>query len=149
MKKTIEIDIPEGFCDVKVEGIELIFLKEDDMKPKSWEEAYRRYAKGHVVTHVQHIMGTNDSYTLKLLKPFIALVKLRIIREMWVGKWNTAYDGHKWSIMFVNSYCTGTRKLEVVDSYYQTILSFPTKEMAEEFMDTFTDLIWETEQLYN
>lgn len=148
MKKTIEIDIPEGFCDVKVEGTGLIFLKDDDLKPKSWEEAYSRYAKSHVVTHVEHIMGA-DNFALKMLKPIIALVKLSIIREMWVGEWNTAYASHKWSIMFVNSYCTGTRELEVVDSYYQTILSFPTKEMAEEFMDTFTDLIWETEHLYD
>ena len=141
----MKIDIPDGYCDVAVEGTEVVFLKEGEQKPKNWETAYRRYSKGHCISYIDPLITLNKDPELE---PFIALIKLRIIRKIWIGDWEATSDNN-WSINFTISYGTGLRQLSVNNSYLPSVLTFPTKEMAEEFLKTFADLIWETESLYD
>ncbi len=76
--------------------------------------------------------------TNKEVEEFIALMQRRQLRKAWVGDWEPDYNkvvGKTLIVVYKN-----TVAIEQFN-YYSSPLSFPTKEMAQEFLDCFKELI--------
>lgn len=142
MEKELKIEIPQGYeIDRQKSTFEKIIFKKIPENPKTWED-YCSLMKGKTVYYTNcnniTVSGFSDAHdkfvTKKRAEQFIALGKLLQLRDYWVK----GYD--KFSYLVWNS---GGRRVFVCDWAGVTPypLTFPTKEMAEEFKDCFEDLI--------
>ena len=146
MEKELKIEVPQGYeIDRQKSTFEKIIFKKIPENPKTWEE-YCSLMKGKTMYYTNcntiTVSGFSDAHdkfvTKKRAEQFIALGKLLQLRDYWVK----GYDKFSY-IVWSNS----VRRLFV--SYWVGLtpypLTFPTKEMAEEFKNCFSDLI---EQAY-
>ena len=147
-RKSIVIDIPDGMCiDESNSTFEKIVFKKKDTKPRSWKEYLELntgfdgsgidWNCGGVQTTGLHHRGKAIVST-EYGAPFLAMMQLMSLRQAWIGDWEPNWDGtfHYFCIIILdNKY--------VVDKFhrYHQPLSFPTKEMAEDFMACFRDLL--------
>ena len=142
MEKELKIEVPQGYeIDKQKSTFEKIIFKKIPENPKTWED-YCSLMKGKTVyyTNCNNIIvsGFSDAHdkfvNKKRAEQFIALGKLLQLRDYWVK----GYD--KFSYIVWNR---GDRSVFVC--YWSGVtpytLTFPTKEMAEEFKDCFSDLI--------
>lgn len=147
--KELKITIPENHeIDWKESAKqEKIVFKKKDTKPRSWEEylelstgfdgAGIDWNCGGVQTTGLHHRGKAIVPT-HLAQPFIAMMQLMSLRQAWIGDWEPYWknpDTKKWCIIF---------ECELKVSYFYSnsrALSFPTREMAEDFMNCFRDLL--------
>lgn len=69
---------------------------------------------------------------------FLALMQLRLLRKAYVGDWEADFTNGKPKFCICNVYDT-----IFIHSYSQTnnCLSFPTKELAQQFFDNFKNII--------
>lgn len=144
MEKELKIEVPEGYeIDLQKSTFEKIIFKKIPENPKTWEEyckltkgSYSNYANAttNMVYKDRHTGTYNEFTTKERAEQFIALGKLLQLRDYWVK----GYD--KFPYLVWNS---GGRRVFVCDWSGVTPypLTFPTKEMAEEFKDCFEDLI--------
>lgn len=147
--KELRITIPENHEIDWQESAkqEKIVFKKKDTKPRSWEEylelntgfdgAGIDWNCGGVQTTGLHHRGKAIVPT-HLVQPFIAMMQLMSLREDWIGDWEPNWDGtscYFCIIILDNKY--GVDKFH----RYRQPLSFPTKEMAGDFMNTFKDLL--------
>ena len=147
--KKLKINIPEGYEIDKEKSTfeEIVFKKVEDpfsKLPKTWEEYYKHtknstsyYWNNCCETSVVTSVFTgfyNEFSTEERVKQFVALGKLLQLRDYWVK----GYD--KFSCRVWNN---SDRRVFICDWCGTTPypLTFPTKEMAEEFKDYFSDLI--------
>ena len=137
-----EIDWQESAKQEKI-----VFKKKENAKPRSWEEylelntgfdgAGIDWNCGGVQTTGLHHRGKAIVPT-HLAQPFIAMMQLMSLRQAWIGDWTPDWknpDIKKWCIIF---------ECELKVSYFYSnsrALSFPTIEMAKDFMDCFKDLL--------
>ena len=136
--KTQKIVAPEGYeIDREKSTIDEIVFKEiKKALPKSWEEFEESERPGYVFAAL---------YTmLKSQKASIALAKLEQLRDVyrdgWIPDWGNA--SWKYSIVIVES------DLIITDYLWNDcFLSFPTKEIAQEFLNNFRDLIEQAKPL--
>ena len=138
--KTIEIDGKSYLIDIE-KAIEQGLLKEEDNKPRSWEE-YDRILKPLYVTSGYDKVGVGgtryDHFATETeAKAFCALGKLIQLRDAWVGDWKPDWsnDEVKYHVcIMVDEIC--------IDKaiHIQHVLAFPTEEMAIDFINTFRDL---------
>ena len=147
-EKKLKINIPEGYEIDKEKSTfeEIVFKKVEDpfsKLPKTWEE-YCKQTKGYTSYYGYSINGNtyetkfdgfyNEFFTKERVKQYVALGKLLQLRDYWVGDWkrnsNNIYVIYKNVIMAAGN-----------DSDFP--LTFPTREMAEEFKNCFEDLIKE------
>ena len=148
-EKKLKINIPEGYeIDKEKSTFEkIVFKKVEDpfsKLPKTWEEYYKHTknrpsyywnncCKTSVVTSVFDGFY-NEFSTEERVKQYVALGRLLQLRDYWVGDWkrnsNNIYVIYKNVIMAAGN-----------DSDFP--LTFPTREMAEEFKNCFEDLIKE------
>lgn len=142
MEKELKIEIPQGYeIDRQKSTFEKIIFKKIPENPKTWED-YCSLMKGKTMYYTNcnniTVSGFSDAHdkfvTKKRAEQFIALGKLLQLRDYWVK----GYD--KFSYFVWNS---GGRRVFVCgcDGVTPYPLTFPTKEMAEEFKDCFEDLI--------
>lgn len=145
--KKLKINIPEGYEIDKENSTfeEIIFKKVEDpiaKLPKTWEE-YCKQTKDYVSyfwSSPNSILQSwfegsyNEFSTKERVKQYVALGRLLQLRDYWVGDWkrnsNNIYVIYKNVIMAAGN-----------DSDFP--LTFPTREMAEEFKNCFEDLIKE------
>lgn len=154
--KKLKINIPEGFeIDKENSSFEEIVFKKKDTKSKNWEEYAENQRisnqKGYCINDLN--CGINNVYwnscltpnkwrnvlpSEELAKAFLAMMQLMSIRQAWIGDWKPNWDGitiHSCIAHLSNGYS--------IDSFalcYHA-LSFPTKEMANEFLECFKDLL--------
>lgn len=132
-RKSIIIDIPDGMCiDESKSTFEKIVFKKKDTKPRSWEE-YRAKVPENKLYKVWGVVEGEE-----LAEAFIAMMKLMSLRQAWIGDWKPDWKDttSKWSIAYEKC------KLGVYYHYYIShSLTFPTKEMATDFMNCFKDLL--------
>ena len=142
MEKELKIEIPKGYeIDKEKSTFEKIVFKKIDNRPKTWEE-YCELTKG-IPSFYSTLNGVdtnkysgeyNEFTTKERAEQFIALGKLIQLRDYWVKGYDT-FSYIVWSdncsIVYV-CYWAGVTPYP---------LTFPTKEMAEEFKDCFEDLI--------
>lgn len=69
-------------------------------------------------------------------KAFLALMQLRQLRKAWIGDWEPIKGETYWGIF--NNIAVGICTNPFAMS--NTAMSFPTKEMAEDFLNCFKDL---------
>jgi hypothetical protein len=146
----LTIEIPDGKIVDWEESAkqEKIILKRKDIKPRSWKEylelntgfdgAGIDWNCGGVQTTGLHHRGKAIVPT-NLAAPFIAMMQLMSIRQVWIGDWTWVNgNGIQWNICYVP--CIDHIELES-SCIINFPLSFPTKEMAEDFMNCFKDLL--------
>lgn len=147
----VKIQIPDN-CELIKDGDTYIVKEKKSDKPRSWEEFCKSnpIKKGEAyILHTSSIKepceiieGVRDINTDRNLctsrkeaEAFLALMQLRQLRKAWVGDWNPSGDNF-YAIIF--SIETGLKTGEYASTY--RALSFPTPEMAEDFLDYFKDL---------
>ena len=153
--KELKIQIPEGYeIDKEKSTFEKIVFKRKDTKPRSWEEYCKNhYGDYYYISSDSNIIGLgynpghcelspiyakNVMPTKELAEAFLAMMQLMSLRQAWIGDWKPDWknpDIKKWCIIF---------ECELKVSYFYSnsrALSFPTKEMAIDFMNCFRDLL--------
>lgn len=122
-------------------------LKEKDTKCKSWEEFFNKYVNGHGYrreTKISCPIYTEDQLTQDEALALIAFSKLLKLRRDWIGDWNPNWYNSE------NKYCIAVCETHIkVNSFcaIQQTFSFPTREMAEEFLKCFKDLFEQCKNL--
>ena len=144
MEKELKIEVPQGYkIDRQKSTFEKIVFKKIHENPKTWEE-YCKRTKGYTSyygdptddnTHeTKFSKFYNEFSTKERAKQYIALGRLLQLRDYWVE----GYD--KFSYIVWSDNCR-----MVYVCYWAGVtpypLTFPTKEMAEEFKDCFSDLL--------
>ena len=142
MEKELKIIPPIGYeIDRQKSTFEKIVFKKIPENPKTWED-YCSLMKGKTMYYTNcntiTVSGFSDAHdkfvNKKRAEQFIALGKLLQLRDYWVKGYDT-FSYIVWSdncsSVFV-CYWAGTTPYP---------LTFPTKEMAEEFKECFSDLI--------
>lgn len=117
-------------------------LKEKDDKPCSWEE-YDRALKHLYVTSGYDKVGVGgtryDHFATETeAKAFCALGKLIQLRDAWVGDWKPDWKEVYNKYTIINARDRIDLNTAIFDS---GALAFPTEEMANDFLETFRDLI--------
>ena len=101
--------------------------------PKTWEEFYQQYEFKHILNDC--LSAVSNNFSMKYVNKFEAFVKLQYLRDCWRQGWepkeHEPVDAIKFSVRELAAYQFNSREF----------LSFPTKEMAEEFLECFKDLI--------
>ena len=91
-----------------------------------------------------NVFCTQSQLTIHEAKALAAFSKLLKLRRDWIGEWKPDWidnNDNKYCI------CNGLRNSDTIGLavdyfiYLTKPLSFPTKQMAEEFLETFSDLI--------
>lgn len=153
--KEIKITIPDN-CELIKEGNSYI-IKEKYTYPKSWEEFCDQYpitdqeyfidassAIGNITDTLRRLdrkrridADRNMCISKKEAEAFLALMQLRQLRKAWVGDWKPSEENY-----YAICYSIYEEDEPVVARYstIKTVLSFPTEEMAEEFLECFRDL---------
>ena len=142
MEKELKIIPPIGYeIDRQKSTFEKIVFKKIPENPKTWED-YCSLMKGKTMyyTNCNNIIvsGFSDAHdkfvTKKRAEQFIALGKLLQLRDYWVQ----GYNAFRYAV-YGNRF-DGTAICDWLENTHYP-LTFPTKEMAEEFKDYFEDLI--------
>ena len=148
--KEVKIQIPDN-CELVKDGDSYV-VREKQNPPRSWEEFCEKYPKqlGEVKIDsvcnmyeiekntMRHPHADRNVYTSKEeAEAFLALMQLRQLRKAWVGDWKPVEDSVYWGV-----YKTITMGV-IVDSFsvWNPALTFPTEEMAEDFLGCFKNLL--------
>lgn len=148
-KKTI--DIPEGyeidFEETKKLGP--VVLKKLD-RPKNWAELLKMIdgkesfwydsSLGHCVKgEVEACIGLGEFMDNETAEAFVALWKLLSYRKAWIGKWEPDWTNCDAKFVII----TNNNNIEHsgYSFYVSSPMSFPTKEMRDEFYESFKDLL--------
>lgn len=151
--KNITITIPDN-CELVKEGNTYV-IKEKGTKPKSWEEFCRNnsiQSEEVFISSMSDILScastpwVRDPFNDRNMLPskeeaeaFLALMQLRQLRKAWVGDWEQP-NSHTSIGVILCSIDTGVLFVDV-DAYdSNVVLSFPSGEMAKEFLKCFKDL---------
>lgn len=110
--------------ELKEIALQAFSEKELTVLPKSWEEYCRTYG----------CVCLSARYT-KISTKYDALLKLEQLRDCWRQGWKPKPHESIYTIKF------SSRGLRVYYFSSREFLSFPTKEIAEEFLEYFRDLI--------
>ena len=141
MEKELKIEVPQGYeIDRHKSTFEKIVFKKIPDNPKTWEDyckltkgSYSNYASTtNMVYKDRHTGAYNEFTTKERAEQFIALGKLLQLRDYWVGDWKRNSD---------NIYIIYKNVIMAAVHNSDFPLTFPTREMAEEFKDCFEDLI--------
>lgn len=150
---TIILEGKEYQLDIE-QAKKLNLLKEKNNKVKSWSEFKEKYSgsKGYYWSSYYNnleetcsLLITNEQLTSHEAKALAAFSKLLKLRRDWIGEWEpdwTNYNTYNFIISHVNKDIkVNTRNVSA------SSLSFPTEQMAKEFLETFRDLIEEAKIL--
>lgn len=149
--KEVKITIPDN-CELVKKGDSYI-IKEKSSYPKTWEEFCKQnphsYDECYIAYDSKLICKPFDfernpntdkmwCVSKEEAEAFLALMQLRQLRKAWVGDWKQNKGGFAARI----HYSIPEDKVIIVYDHYwvNVLLSFPTKEMAEEFLECFRDL---------
>lgn len=146
----VKIQIPDN-CELIKDGDTYIVKEKKQEPPRSWEEFCERYPikKGE-----SYIATSSNIYSVyydckeryskswctskKEAEAFLALMQLRQLRKAWIGDWEQTPHNNIGYIL----YDIRTSEFKVGFGGFSCFitLSFPTKEMAEDFFNCFRDL---------
>ena len=142
MEKELKIIPPTGYeIDRQKSTFEKIVFKKIPENPKTWED-YCSLMKGKTVYYTNcntiTVSGFSDAHdkfvNKKRAEQFIALGKLLQLRDCWVKGYNEFRYAVYGDILDRTVIC------DWLDNVHYP-LTFPTKEMAKEFKDCFSELI--------
>lgn len=152
MEKELKIEVPQGYeIDRQKSTFEKIIFKKISNKPQTWEEYCKLNHLKNSFTAVydncsaecSHTGYYSEFSTEERTKQFIALGKLLQLRDYWVGNWELNIPNFNDSV-FAVFYSDISKVVEIVGLTYTNLpLTFPTKEMAQKFIDCFGYLVKE------
>ena len=121
MKQTIEIEVPDGKKAVWKDN-KVIFEDIKPQLPKTWEE-----------------FCEHNKVNINVPRGHLALMQLHQLRDCYRQGWTPDWENNssKYSII-----TTKNVEFKIIEAVYRNaFLSFPTYEIAEEFLNNFKDLI--------
>lgn len=133
---------------------QLGLLKEKDGRVKSWSEYIKKYLGTHgysynmnanMITHSDTPIYTTDQLTKHEAKALAAFSQLLKLRRDWIGEWEPDWEKGEQKKYVIE--CIGWGIRTYIQGTYRRNLSFPTQQMAQEFLETFRDLIEEAKIL--
>ena len=126
-------------------------LKEKDSRVKSWKDFAKKYDKAYIVDETSafpkegNVFYVGSQLTLHEAKALAAFSKLLKLRRDWIGEWepNWLDPSDKFILYRLGN------DVSIYTTHHSAAngLSFPTKQMAKEFLETFRDLIEEAKIL--
>ena len=147
--KEVKIQIPDN-CELIKDGDSYAVREKKQNPPRNWEEFCEKYpltAKERYIstdgiispissTSIGNKRGDKNWCTSEEeAEAFLALMQLRQLRKAWVGDWKQPMNSYYGVI-----YIAGD-EFKVGSNYtIRRTLSFPTQEMAEDFLSCFKDL---------
>lgn len=142
MEKELNIIPPIGYeIDKQKSTFEKIIFKKIPENPKTWEEycvltkgSPSFFARCNAVDTSHYTAEYNEFSTRERAEQFVTLGKLIQLRDYWVrgySEFKYAVYGDRLDGTAICDWCENT--------HYP--LTFPTKEMTEEFKECFSDLI--------
>lgn len=152
------INIPEGFEIDKEQSTErqIVLKKIEDKKVRSWQE-YSEIMRGkdsyYFNEAVKEIHSTKFNRDIVLsefkdkedVEALVAFCKLLKIRKQWVGEWKPDWtEGNQIKFTIVSREDKIVYGATGIDSHP---MSFPTKEMRDEFFNCFKDLLEQAKSL--
>ena len=150
---TIVLEGKEYQIDIE-QAKKLNLLKEKDNRVKNWNEFETKHAisKGYCWSDLRNdlveIGGpvlTNEQLTSHEAKALAAFSKLLKLRRDWIGEWEP-----DWCNPNVLKHCLIVNYDEISVAPHQILkhaFSFPTEQIAKEFLETFRNLIEEAKIL--
>ena len=151
-RKELKIEIPQGYeIDKEKSTFEkIVFKKVNSLSklPKTWEE-YCKYTKGcpsfyYNYNREPHIRTSSfdgcysEFSTKERVNQFVAFGKLLQLRDYWVR----GYKEFKYALLVTKNGDIIAYDWSGYPTYPHILtLTFPTKEMVEEFKECFSDLI--------
>ena len=131
------LDGKEYLLDIE-QAEKLRLLKEKDSRIKSWDEFMKKYSRASSFTWAQLTQHEADAIA--------AFSKLLKLRRDWVGEWEP-----DWNSLEERKYVIERKRIsrfEIIVYFTKSCaLSFPSYELAKEFLQTFHDLIEEAKTL--
>ena len=158
MKQTIEIEVPDGKKAVWKDN-KVVFEDIKPQFPKTWEEFCEQneikkrecYLNPSSCCIIERRVGERDISSDRNLLPskeaaeaHLALMQLHQLRDCYRQGWIPTEDKASFGInkRIIRDNCIIDNCLSIDRFiYYSTFLSFPTREIAEEFLTNFRDLI--------
>ena len=152
-EKKLKINIPEGYEIDKEKSTfeEIVFKKVEDplaKLPKTWEK-YCKRTKGYTSYYGYSINGNiyetkfdgfyNEFFTKERVKQYVALGKLLQLRDYWVSNLKDNSNNFVAAIYHFDGEIVNTNVSKKRSSNYS--LTFPTREIAQKFIECFKDLI--------
>lgn len=151
----VKIQIPDN-CELIKDGDTYIVKEKKQGPPRSWEEFCEMYPIKAGETFIDCTEDcdpiTEASYSIgkeregkcwctsrEEAEAFLALMQLRQLRKAWVGDWEQPNSGKSIGAVIYSKY----EEQVIVDCgnyWINRVLSFPTKEMADDFLSCFRDL---------
>ena len=134
-----------------------IVFKKKDNKPRSWKEYCHTRLDSKETRFGYHIGNMCEIVTAdwdnvfncstwrdvlpskELAKAFLAMMQLMSLRQAWVGDWEPDWNNVK-SVKWCITQCQYEFKANAL-TMSNKVLSFPTQEMATDFMKYFKDLL--------
>lgn len=151
----VKIQIPDN-CELIKDGDAYIVKEKKQKSPKSWEEFCEKFPikqeecfidyNGEILSatvlngcYRRESEDRNLCINKEEAKAFLALIQLCQLRKAWVGDWEQPNSNFLTAAIL---YSVNKQKVIVDCGNYWAlnILSFPTKRMAEEFLECFKDL---------
>lgn len=157
MEKTIAFNIPEGYVIDKEKSTDtnIVLKLAESLRPRTWEE-YCKKMKGKSSYYIDLSSGITPSKfgnyaflsefeTEEEVKAFEAYSKLLKLRKYWIGDWKPDWtDIHQLKYTIVNQ---GNRVGVCINDRSCRPISFPTKEMRDEFFECFKDYLEQAKTL--
>lgn len=146
MRKELKIEIPKGYeIDKEKSTFAKIVFKKIDNRPKTWEE-YCELTKGNtsnyanattLMVYKDRFNGAyNEFSTKERAEQFIAIGKLMQLRDYWVRGYKKTEEEY---VIYIT--CQGNLRVTTLHNKFMKKLTFPTEEMANDFIKCFSGLI--------
>ena len=163
MSKELKIDIPEGYeIDKDNSTFErIVFKKKKNIRPKSWEEfcessidkeyCIDEYSDINEVFRFKRRNCNTDRNLCKTkeeAEAFLALMQLKRLWHEYVDNYSVKVDNYYFIEFFTSIYgcqCRVSPSRSVISKF---LFKFPSKELAEEFLNNFKDLFIKASPLW-
>lgn len=145
----VKIQIPDN-CELIKDGDTYIVREKKQTPPRSWEEFCAKYPvtneesyfdrAGNIYRQEEFVPDYGRKYkdwcvSREEAEAFLALMQLRQLRKAWVGDWEVPKSGF-YGVIY--PYCSNL--FTDTNATSRRVLSFPTEEMAKDFLNCFRDL---------
>ena len=126
MKQTIEIEVPDGKKAIWKDG-KIVFEDIKPKLPKTWEE-----------------FCEHNKVNINVPRGHLALMQLHQLRDCyrqgWIPDWSDCEN--KYCIIYDSIYCnTNYNHSIAVHTHTNEFLTFQSREISQEFLNNFKDLI--------
>ena len=152
MKTKVTIDGVEYNIDLE-KAKELGLVETVNSRCKSWDDFIEKYAyktgfyfdeaKGDIDTTVNPI-AFDEQLTVEETNAMVAFSKLLKLRRDWIGDWKPNFNSDEYKFCIIASY----NRIRIAKFCAENnAFSFPTDEMAVEFLNCFRNLFEECKYL--